>query len=76
MKVGKINVAKGDNVTVNIYALHNNKSQWREPERFIPERFDPESEWSLKPDGKKRHPFAFCPFSGGMRVCFGKTFAE
>mmetsp|Transcript_9700 Transcript_9700/g.13254 ORF Transcript_9700/g.13254 Transcript_9700/m.13254 type:complete len:104 (-) Transcript_9700:78-389(-) len=43
---------------------------------FKPERFDPSSEWYLKPDGKKRSPFAFSPFLGGVRVCLGKTFAE
>ena len=76
VKIGKINVAKGDHVFVNINALHYNQSQWRDPQKYIPERFDSESEWFLTPDGNKRHPFAFCPFSGGMRVCFGKTFAE
>jgi cytochrome P450 len=30
----------------------------------------------MTPDGKKRNPFSWIPFSGGRRVCFGKTFAE
>ena len=31
---------------------------------------------SLTPGGKKRNPSSFIPFSGGKRVCFGKTLAE
>jgi len=56
--------------------LHNNSKQWQRPEEFLPDRFNPESPLFLTPDGKKRHPFAWLPFSCGQRVCFGKTFAE
>ena len=31
---------------------------------------------SLTPSGKKRNPSSFSPFSGGMRVCLGKTLAD
>jgi len=30
----------------------------------------------MAPDGKKRKAMAFCPWLGGKRICFGKTFAE
>lgn len=30
----------------------------------------------MTPEGKKRNPMSWCPFSGGKRICFGKTFAE
>ena len=30
----------------------------------------------MTPSGKKRNQFSFFSFSGGKRVCFGKTFAE
>jgi len=30
----------------------------------------------LTPNGKMRKTMAFCPFLGGKRACFGKTFAE
>jgi len=56
--------------------LHRNKEEWIEPEKFIPERFDPQSKYYLTPTGKKRHPMSFGPFLGGKRICLGKTFAE
>jgi cytochrome P450 len=30
----------------------------------------------LTPEGKKRNPFSFSPFLGGIRICLGKTFIE
>lgn len=73
---GKLEVKKGDIVAVDIYALHNNPNEWREPEKFIPERFDPESEYYLTPGGKKRNSASYMPFLLGQRSCFGKTYAE
>lgn len=60
----------------NFHHIHHNKEEWIEPERFIPERFEPHSKYYLRPDGKPRNPFSFVPFSGGKRICLGKTFAE
>ena len=53
-----------------------NSNEWIEPYKYVPERFDNESKWSLTPDGRKRHPMSFTPFLGGKRICLGKTFAE
>jgi len=50
--------------------------QWQEAEKFVPDRFDPSSDWYKKPDGKNRHPLTYNPFLGGKRICLGKTFAE
>ena len=61
---------------VYIEALHHNSSEWQRPEEYLPDRFNPESELYLTPSGKKRNPYSFVPFSGGKRICFGKTFAE
>jgi cytochrome P450 len=56
---------------------HKDKSQWKEPDRFVPERFDSlNKEWYLTPDRKQRHAYSFVAFHGGQRVCMGKTFAE
>ena len=73
---GKYTIRKDHPMSVCIHDLHHNPLYWIEPEKFIPERFDPESKYHLQPDGNKRHPLAFTPFLGGKRVCIGKTFAE
>ena len=59
-----------------IYVQHVNSKEWIEPSKYVPERFDPDSKWSLTPSGNKRHPMSFTPFLGGKRICLGKTFAE
>lgn len=74
--IGKYNIKAGDVLQVNINGLHYNSSQWQRPYEFLPERFDGENPLSLTPDGKKRKAMAFCPFLGGKRICFGKTFAD
>jgi len=76
IKICGVEMKKGEAFFVDILALHNDKEQWRQPELFVPDRFDPSSEWYLKPDGGKRSHFAYVPFLGGTRVCLGKTFAE
>jgi len=67
---------KGDAISIDMYRLGMNPKEWREPERFLPERFNPKSEYYLTPEGKKRNPASFSPFLGGQRICLGKTFVE
>ena len=76
VKLGKYQFQKGDRLMILIDDLHYNPSEWREPHKFDPSRFDPSSEMSLTPSGKKRNPYSWVPFNGGARICFGKTFAE
>ena len=75
-KVGDFKIKAGDELVLLNCAMGFNTSQWQRPFEFLPERFDPDSPLFLTPDGKKRLPFAYTPFLGGRRVCFGKTFAE
>ena len=74
--IGGINIRKGDIFQINLYAAHFNANYWQKPFDFIPERFDSSNPISLTPSGAKRNPYAWIPFAGGKRVCFGKTFAE
>ena len=76
VKLGGVTVPARQGMFILIYHLHNNPKEWIEPSKYVPERFDPDSKWSLTPSGNKRHPMSFTPFLGGKRVCIGKTFAE
>ena len=62
--------------TVNFCAIHKDPKEWIDPERYEPDRFNPNSPMYLTPEGKMRNPFSFCPFFGGKRICIGKTLAD
>ncbi|TNV80087.1 hypothetical protein FGO68_gene16754 [Halteria grandinella] len=71
--LGGNTLKKGEGFFHNCYQLHHNLDQWGPThDRYIPERFDP----AHIHEYPKRHPMSFLPFSGGKRVCVGKTFAE
>lgn len=76
VKIGKYTLRKNDPFFIDMHHLHRNPKYWKDPEEYIPERFDSTSEYFLTPSGKKRHPMAYSPFFGGKRICLGKTFAE
>lgn len=57
----------GTSVHISMLGLHHNAEVWESPEKFNPDRF--------LPGGKRRHPYAFIPFSAGARSCIGKHFA-
>jgi len=76
LTAGGLALRKGDMLTIDMYRMCNNPKEWIEPEKFMPERFDPESPYALTPAGKRRNPYSFAPFLGGQRICIGKTFVE
>ena len=73
---GNLKLKKGTQFMIWMHGMHYNSKEWQRPFEFLPERFNPKSPLYLTLDGKKRNPSSWSPFSGGKRVCFGKTFAE
>jgi len=57
------------NVTIGIYLMNHNPKYFKDPEKFIPERFDNVS------NAEKQNPYAYVPFSAGPRNCIGQKFA-
>ncbi len=52
---------------MSIYELHRHADLWEKPNKFLPERFDPEN--------KKDYSGYYFPFGAGPRMCVGNSFA-
>ncbi|XP_017773173.1 PREDICTED: cytochrome P450 4d2-like [Nicrophorus vespilloides] len=61
-------IPKGARVGVFVYGLHRESEHYKNPESFIPERFELKEE-------NRRSAFSFVPFSAGQRNCIGQRFA-
>ena len=61
-------IEKGINVSIPVFSLHRNPEYWPNPDKFDPERFNPNNEHSYP-------TFAFLPFGEGPRNCIGKRLA-
>ena len=66
--VGGLSLPEGALVLVGTYNLHRHPAFWRDPERFLPER------WL---DGERPAArYAYLPFGAGPRACVGIHFAS
>lgn len=63
-EVGGYHVPAGANVLICPYTLHRHPDYWEEPERFDPNRFDPDITTN-------RPRYAYIPFGAGPRFCVG-----
>lgn len=54
---------------MNIYGIHHDKTKWKNPDEFDPERF-------LDEDGRLCNQDLILPFGTGKRVCPAEVFAR
>ncbi len=67
-EVGGYTIPAGADIFISQYLVHRDPRLYREPERFIPERWQSD-------ETKDLPRFAYFPFGGGPRRCIGEPFA-
>lgn len=67
-KIGNIILSPNSDISIHIFDIHRDPKHYPDPERFDPDRF-------LPSNTEDRHPFAYIPFSAGLRNCIGQKFA-
>ena len=78
IQIWGVPLPKGSKIFLSIHGLHYNLNQWKDPEKFISDRFNHESNYFFIPsetEKKSRSPYSFIPFSFGSRLCAGKSLA-
>ncbi|XP_061692184.1 steroid 17-alpha-hydroxylase/17,20 lyase isoform X2 [Syngnathoides biaculeatus] len=69
--LGNCKVRKGTRVIVNLWSLHHDEKEWKNPDLFDPGRFlNSEGTGLINPSS------SYLPFGAGVRVCLGEALAK
>ncbi|KAF8851249.1 cytochrome P450 [Acephala macrosclerotiorum] len=75
LDVDGFHIPEGIDVGIAAYPLHHNPNYFQAPEKFIPERWIPDSMPGITKDTVALANSAYTPFSIGNRACIGKPLA-
>ncbi|XP_024916279.1 steroid 17-alpha-hydroxylase/17,20 lyase isoform X2 [Cynoglossus semilaevis] len=69
--LGDFAIRKGSRVIINLWSLHHDENEWKDPELFDPGRFiDSKGTGLILPSS------SYLPFGAGIRVCLGEALAK
>ncbi|KAM4615377.1 steroid 17-alpha-hydroxylase/17,20 lyase [Polymixia lowei] len=69
--IGDFTVRKGARVVINLWSLHHDDKEWKNPDLFDPGRFLNEDGTGLVIPSP-----SYLPFGAGVRVCLGEALAK
>ncbi|KAM6965445.1 steroid 17-alpha-hydroxylase/17,20 lyase [Aplochiton taeniatus] len=69
--IGQFSVKKGSRVIINLWSLHHDTNEWKDPDLFDPGRFLNEERTGLCIPSP-----SYLPFGAGVRVCLGEALAR
>ncbi|XP_010783479.1 steroid 17-alpha-hydroxylase/17,20 lyase, partial [Notothenia coriiceps] len=69
--IGPFTVRKGTRVVINLWSLHHDEKEWKDPELFDPARF-----LNSEGTGVRVPSSSYLPFGVGVRVCLGEALAK
>ncbi|XP_062286423.1 steroid 17-alpha-hydroxylase/17,20 lyase [Scomber scombrus] len=69
--IGDFTVRKGTRVIINLWSLHHDEKEWKNPELFDPGRF-----LNIEGTGLVIPSPSYLPFGAGIRVCLGEALAK
>ncbi|XP_067858168.1 steroid 17-alpha-hydroxylase/17,20 lyase isoform X2 [Heptranchias perlo] len=69
--IGEYTIPKGAHVVINLWAIHHDEKEWKNPDVFDPGRF-------LDDGGKHIYSpsISYLPFGAGVRACVGEVLAK
>lgn len=73
-KLNGYDIPTDSRMLINVYAIMRDETLWKNPTKFVPERFLKSENGSIQGDTKDRD-FSYLPFGSGRRACPGAALA-